>query len=176
MNRSPWHIDKLMKDGVEQATNFLGIVSSQIAFEEVWEKALRDKKEKNLEDVVNDVMSSFDEDLLIESVPPTGLTGDLSSTKGWKIRDTVNWFLERNLTVEQSRDYQVRGDSSGEKVMTCWVLATADGFEDPIKGRFEVVVRDGQIARLAFYPLSLEVLDKLQRAAEEEFSRGAVRG
>ena len=54
-----------------------------------------------------------------------------------------------------------------EKVITCWILAAADDFEDLTKGRVEVVIQGSSTKRLTFYPLSSKVLDKLQRVAEE---------
>lgn len=67
--------------------------------------------------------------------------------------------MRNNLTLEQSRDYRRKND----QVITCWVLATADGFEDPIKGRAEVVVQDGKVERLAFYPLSSKMARELMK-------------
>ena len=46
-------------------------------------------------------------------------------------------------------------------VITCWILATADHLEDPIKGRVEVEVEDGRVKRLTFYPLSSKVAREL---------------
>ena len=63
------------------------------------------------------------------------------------------------VLIEQSRDYRHRQRDHPNRrvVVTCWILATANHLEDPIKGRVEAVVKDGKVERLTFYPLSSKV-------------------
>ncbi|MDQ3966525.1 MAG: patatin-like phospholipase family protein [Actinomycetota bacterium] len=175
LDRSPSHIKELIKHGQEQAGHFLGAIPFQITLEKAWEKALQDKDEKNVEDIVSEVMSLFAEKSAIELVPlADSPSGELPNNEGWKtevpekIRNVVEWCLRKNLTFEQTRDYWVREDHPAEKVVTYWILATADHFESPIKGRAEVVVQEDRIKQLTFYPLSLKVMDELKEAVESE--------
>ena len=79
------------------------------------------------------------------------------------LRSLLERCAERDLTVEQCRDYAVRPDGPDGWAFTCWVLATANGFCDPIKGRVAAVVLGGKVESVAFYPLSRE-LDREMRS------------
>ena len=167
LDRSPTNIRGLIKHGHHQAEHFLKAVPSQIAFEEAWEKALRDAE--GTEKDVDGVMDFFGENPTIELVPPVDPSGEAPPMEGWRteglgnVRKVLNWCLENNLTIEQSRDYLVNEDQPGVKVVTCWVLATADNFDTPIKGRARVVVRGSKVEHFAFYPLSSKVMEKLKK-------------
>jgi len=86
----------------------------------------------------------------------------------------LKWCLERNLTIEQSRDYLVEDlvseDQTGEKVVTCWALTTSDRsdelYDGPVKGRVKVVAGGGKVEHFAFYPLSLKVMERLKEEME----------
>jgi NTE family protein len=169
LNRSRSHIQELIEHGAEQAQHFLKVVPSQIAFEGAWDEALREKEETGVENV-DAVLDFFVEEPVIELVVPPDdrSSGRPSRAERWetndpgKVREVLEWCLRHNLTLEQSRDYQRREDQPNHKVViTCWVLATADQPEDPIKGRAEVVVQDGKAQRFTFYPLSSKVAREL---------------
>jgi NTE family protein len=166
LNRGRSHIEKLMEHGAKQTRHFLDVIPSQIAFEAAWDETLQEKGEEN----IDALMDFFVEEPVIEVVPPVDdPSGRPSRSERWqasnsgKVREVLEWCLRKNLTLEQSRDYRRRWkDQANHKmVTTCWVLATADGFEDPIKGRAEVVVQDGKVERLIFYPLSPRVAREL---------------
>lgn len=168
MDRTPSNIQRLMGHGKDQAELFLKVIPAQIAFEETWEKALRDKEERGEIDVAA-VMDFFVEKPTIELVPPVDASSGLSQTEGrkaeegaGKVRTVLEWCLESNFTIEQSRDYCEVDAPDNERMFSCWVLATADGFDEPIKGRAKVVVQDGKVKRFSFYPLKLKVMEKLK--------------
>ena len=169
LDRNPSRIEDLINHGEDQAGHFLQAIPSQITFEQTWERALRYKDEEN----IAAVMGFFAQEPVVELVPPAGSSGEPASGEGWKtqdpdeLRNVVRWLLRNNLTLEQSRDYRVRQDRPGEKVVVaCWALATADNFGGLIKGRAEVVVQKGKVERLTFYPLSLKAMDELKEVME----------
>jgi hypothetical protein len=150
-----------MKHGAKQARRFLDVIPWQIALQKKQEKGVRS---------LNAVMDFFAEEAVVELVPPDDLSsgrpsraGRLQTSSLEEIREVLLWCLRNNLTLEQSRDYRRRQEEYPDRrvVVTCWILATADDFEDPIKGRVEVVVRDGKVERLTFYPLSSKVVREL---------------
>jgi NTE family protein len=165
LDRSRSHIEELMKHGAKQARHFLDVIPSQIALEAAWDKALRDKQEQGVE-YLDGVMDLFAKDSVIELVPPIHRSPGqpwraqrLQTSSLEEIREALLWCLRNNLTLEQSRDYRRRRKDHTNRrvVVTCWILASADHLEDPIKGRVEAVVKDGKIERLFFYPLSSKV-------------------
>jgi NTE family protein len=163
LNRDRSHIEKLMKHGAKQARHFLDLIPSQIAFEAAWDMALQEKNESG-EENIDQMMTFFVEEPVITVVAPDDRSPGrpsaarrLQTSSSRNIREVLLWCLRNNLTLEQSRDYRRKND----QVITCWVLATADGLEDPIKGRAEVAVRDGKVDRLAFYPLSSKMAREL---------------
>jgi NTE family protein len=167
LDRSRPHIEELMEHGAEQADNFLQVISSQIAFEAAWDKALRNKE--NVENV-DAVMDFFVARPVIELMPPWDPSSSQTSRdEGWKtdgpekVRAVLDWCLAHNLTIEQSRDYRVREEPPNRRVITCWILATADNLEDPIKGRAKVVVLNGKVEQLTFFPLSSKVTRDLMK-------------
>ena len=169
LDRSRSHIEELMEHGSKQAKRFLEAIASQIHFEQEWEKNLQDK-ERSLEAL----MAFFSDDPTVELVPPA----DASFPKpigndGWKVKgsehvqEVLEWCRRHNFTLEQSRDYEVHEDRQNRKVLTCWALATADNFGDPLKGRAEVVISEGKVKHFAFYPLSVKVMRKLEEELEK---------
>ena len=166
LDRSSSHIKKLMRHGAREARHFLDVIPSQVAFETAWEKALRRKEEKG-EVNIDAVMKFFIEEPVIEVVAPAHRSPEWpSDAERWRtsnseeVREVLEWCLRNDLTLEQSRDY---GRRQKDQAFTCWVLATADGFEDPIKGRAEVMVRDKKVERLTFYPLSSRLARNLMK-------------
>jgi NTE family protein len=169
LDRSRSHIEELMKHGAKQARHFLDVIPSQIALEAAWDEALRDKQKKGVENV-DVVIDLFAKDSVIELVPPIHRSPGqpwraqrLQTSSSEEIREALLWCLRNNLTLEQSRDYRHRQKDHPNRrvVLTCWILATADHLEDPIKGRVEAVVKDGKVERLTFYPLSSKVTREL---------------
>ena len=80
----------------------------------------------------------------------------------------LEWCLDSNFTIEQSRDYLEEDPAGNEKVFSCWALATADGFmEPPIKGRVRVATRGGKVKRFSFHPLRMKVMEKLRERLEQ---------
>jgi hypothetical protein len=158
-----------MEHGSMQAKRFLEAISSQILFEQEWEESLQDK-ERSLETV----MAFFSDDPTIELVPPADASlGRLLGNDGWRVkgsrqvREVLEWCRQHNFTLEQSRDYEVHEDDQNRKVLTCWALATADNFGDPIKGRAEVTLSEGKVEHFAFYPLSSKLMHKLEEELEK---------
>jgi hypothetical protein len=84
-----------------------------------------------------------------------------------RVRQALEWGRKHNLTLEQSRDYEVHEGRQDRKVLTCWALATADHFGDPIKGMAEVVLSNGKVERFAFHPISSKVTHKLKDELEK---------
>jgi hypothetical protein len=172
MDRSLANIKTLLKHGCEQAHLFQRLLLSQIAFEETWEKALRDKEERGVKDVAA-VMDFFGQDSTIELLPPVDPVTGLAKTEGWKTGDlgqvqkVLEWCLDCNFTIEQSRDYLEEDSPDKGKVFSCWVLATADGFDEPIKGRVKVATQGGKVERFSFYPLRMKVMEKLRKKLEQ---------
>jgi NTE family protein len=173
LDRSRSHIEELMEHGAKQAGRFLKVISSQNVFEGAWDRTLQQKEDNNVENV-DDVMDFFAEKFVVELITPSdATTGRTSREEGWatddpqKVRALLQWCLANNLTLEQSRDYRVREGHLDRRVITCWVLATADHLGDPIKGRVEVVVWDGKVERLTFYPLSSKVARALMAQTRE---------
>jgi NTE family protein len=169
LDRSRSHIEELMEHGSMQAKRFLEAISSQILFEQEWEESLQDK-ERSLETV----MAFFSDDPTIELVPPDDASlGRPLGNDGWsvkgsmQVREVLEWCRQHNFTLEQSRDYEVHEDDQNRKVLTCWALATADNFEDPIKGRAEVTLSAGKVEHFAFYPLSSKLMHKLEEELEK---------
>jgi hypothetical protein len=169
LDRSRSHIEELMEHGSMQAKRFLETISSQILFEQEWEESLRDK-EKSLKTV----MAFFSDDPTIELVPPADASlGRPLGNDGWRVKGSrqvrlvLEWCRQHNFTLEQSRDYEVHEDDQNRKVLTCWALATADNFGDPIKGRAEVTLSEGKVVHFAFYPLSSKLMHKLEEELEK---------
>jgi NTE family protein len=169
LDRSRSHIEELMKHGAKQARDFLDVIPLQIALEAAWDKALLKKQVKGVSKV-DAVMDFFAKDPVIELVPPIHRSpgrplraGRLQTSSSEEVREVLLWCLRNNLTLEQSRDYRRRQIDHPNRrvVVTCWILATADHLEDPIKGRVEAVVEDGKVERLTFYPLSSKVTREL---------------
>lgn len=165
LDRSPSHIDKLIRHGEERAAHFLEAIPFQLAFEAAWEKAARKRNEEN----TNAIMDLFAEDAVVEIVPPAdpsarGLShAARRSIEGLEtIRTQVEWCLKKNFNLEQSRDYHVHAGGR----MSCWVLFATDHFQEPVKGRIELVVREGRIRSFAFHLLSLEAVEELRRRRE----------
>ena len=168
LDRSRSHIEELMEHGSERAKRFLGVISSQIDFEQEWEESLKDKERS-----LDTVMAFFSDDPIIELITPTASTSNgPCHTDGWraegsdKLEAVLEWCRRNNLTLEQSRDYEVHEDGQNRKVITCWVLATVDHFSDPIKARLEVILNEGKVEYLALYPLSSRVKHKLTEELE----------
>ena len=173
LDRSRSHIEDLMEHGARQTRRFLNVVSSQLAFEETWDRTLRAKEAENVENV-DAVMDFFAEKAVVELMAPWDASSERTSgDQGWEtddpqdVRAVLRWCLANRLTLEQSRDYRVREEGLDRKVITCWVLAAADHLQDPIKGRAEVVVRGGKVKRLTIYPLSSRVARELISQIEE---------
>jgi NTE family protein len=173
LDRRRSHIRELMEHGARQAERFLSVVPSQIALEETWDNTLRTQEEDNVENV-DDVMDFFAERPVVQLITPWDATsGPSSRDQGWEtddpqdVRAVLLWCLANKLTLEQSRDYQVREGRLGRRVITCWVLATADPLQDPIKGRAVVEVGGGKVERLTFYPLSSKVARELVAQIKE---------
>lgn len=172
LDRSLRHLERLVRDGERQAKGFLEAVVPQIALEEAWERLLHSKDQKDVRYThhLDAVMGFFTENPVIELVSPADPSGAPSSAEVWRgegpemLRSVLEWCADRDLAVEQSRDYQVRRDGPDGRAFTCWVLATARGFGDPIKGRVATVVRGEKIESLAFYPLSRELDHRLRGA------------
>ena len=175
LDRSPSHIEGLMKHGARQAKHFLAVIPSQIAFEAAWDKALCEKEETG-EENVDAVLDFFVEEPVIELiVPPADLSNAVPSppAERWEtnnpgtVREVLKWCLRNNITLEQSRDYRGRNDPPNQRVFACWVLATGDHLRGPIKGQVEVVAREGKVKRFTFYPLSSRVARELMRQMKE---------
>jgi NTE family protein len=169
LDRSRSHIEELMEHGSMQAKRFLEAISSQILFEQEWEESLQDK-ERSLETV----MAFFSDDPTIELVPPADASlGRALGDEGWRVkgsrqvREVLEWCRQHNFTLEQSRDYEVHEDDQNRKVLTCWALATADNFGDPIKGRAEMTLSEGKVEHFAFYSLSSKLMHKLEEELEK---------
>jgi NTE family protein len=169
LDRSRSHIEELMEHGSMQAKRFLEAISSQILFEQEWEESLQDK-ERSLETV----MAFFSDDPTIELVPPDDASlGRPLGNDGWRVkgsrqvREVLEWCRQHTFTLEQSRDYEVHEDDQNRKVLTCWALATADYFGDPIKGRAEVTLSEGKVEHFALYPLSSKLMYKLEEELEK---------
>jgi hypothetical protein len=168
LDRSRSHIEELMEHGKKQARQFLEVIPSQIALEAAWDEALQKKQEKGVRNL-DAVMDLFVEEPVVELVPPDDHSSGrpsraerLQTSSSEEIREVLRWCLRNNLTLEQSRDYRCRKNHPNRiVVITCWALAAADHLEDPIKGRVEVVVQDGKVKRLTFYPLSSKVTREL---------------
>lgn len=177
LDRSPSHLERLLRDGERQATSFLEAIDGQLSFEAAWERVLRGWHRQNEKDPdINDppdvdaAMGFFAETPGIEIVPPVDPAGP-SRTNGWKregsewLRRVLAWCARENVTLEQSRDYRVRENDPG-KVFTCWALLTADSFDDPVKIRVEAVVEGGKVETLILYPLSSKVMRELKEQFE----------
>jgi NTE family protein len=177
LDRSRSHIEELMEHGSERAKRFLEAVCSQIDFEQEWEKSLQDQKRS-----LDTVMAFFSGDLTIELIPPAApYANGPYHTDGWKaegsdkVEAVLEWCRRNNLTLEQSRDYEIHQDGQNRKVISCWALATADGFGGPIKGRVEVILNEGKVEHFALYPLSSKVMHKLTQELEN-LDNEAARG
>ena len=165
LDRSPRHLESLVRDGEGEAKGFLEAVVPQLAFEEAWERLLHSKDQEDGEYArhLDAVMDNFIEHPTIELVSPADPSGAPSSAEGWKgegpeiLRSLLGWCADRDLTVEQSRDYLVRPDGPDGRAFSCWVLDTASSFGDPIKGRVVAVVRGKKVESFVFYPLSREL-------------------
>lgn len=177
LDRSPSHLERLLRDGERQATSFLEAIDAQLSFEAAWERVLwgwhsQNEKDPAVKDPpdVDAAMGFFAETPGIEIVPPVDPAGP-SRTNGWKregsewLRRVLELCARENVTLEQSRDYRVREDGLG-KVFTCWALLTADSFDHPVKIRVEAVVEGGKVKRLILYPLSSKVMRELTERLE----------
>jgi NTE family protein len=168
LDRSRSHIEELMEHGSERAKRFLGAISSQIDFEQEWEKSLQDQERS-----LDTVMAFFSDELTIELISPTApYSNEPYHTAGWKaegsdkVEAVLEWCRRNNLALEQSRDYEVHEDGQNRKVISCWALATADHFGGPIKGRVEVILKEGKVEHFVLYPLSSKVMRKLTEELE----------
>lgn len=155
MDRSLAFVERLMDHGEERADHFLRIIPFQLRLEAAWEKAVKTKDEQA-------VMNLFAEDAIIRLVPPATPASDALTYTGEGLRKAVKQCLEQNFNLEQSRDYRTDTDT-----MACWVLATSDRFQKPVKGWVEAAVRNDKIESLDFYPLTLEVAEELRKTVPE---------
>ena len=155
LDRAPDFLAELMRHGEEQAGHFLKAIPFQLAFEAAWEgaiKAFREQEDKK--EAVEAVMRFFADRARIEIVPPSGSPARRELLEGERLRGWIERCLKDNFNLEQSRDYHV-----DEKDFSCWVLATADHLDAPVKGRIKATLYEGKIESCHFYPLSLNVLE-----------------
>jgi NTE family protein len=155
LDRAPDFLAKLMRHGEGQAEHFLKAIPFQLAFEAAWEDALKAVREhKDTKEAVEAVLGFFTDQARIELVPPSGSSAPRVVREGKReIREWIERCLQDNFNLEQSRDYRVDGEG-----LSCWVLATADHLDGPVKGRIKATLDEGRIASCLFYPLSLNVL------------------
>jgi hypothetical protein len=132
----------------------------QWSFETTWEHALRAiRKNEDADQAVEVVMALFTSGAQVEVVPPTGSSARKICCEGKdNIRRWVRWCLEKGFSIEQTRDHRVNGEE-----ITCWMLATADYFHNPIKGWARTTTQDKKIERFDFYPLSFEVTESIRK-------------
>ena len=159
LDRDAAFIKELMdKDGKEEATPFLEALAVLSTFERVWEEALRNKEQGDVEDVVDDVMSLFADDAEVILAPPTGSSASERCYESEEdIRQCVQWCLDWNFNLEQARYYRV----VDEKKISWWMLVSTDRFDFPVKGRTEVLIEEGKIKRFTFYPLDMKTVEIL---------------
>jgi hypothetical protein len=128
------------------------------------EKSLQDNERR-----LDTIMAFFCDYPTVELILPVDSSSNWPyHTDGWKaegsdkVRAVLEWCWSNSLTLEQSRDYEVHEDGQNRTAVSCWALATADHFGDPIKGRVEVILNEGKVEHFTLYPLSSKVMHKLK--------------